>query len=120
MLASGALREAAGWVFRWKVLLLILLILLSLIVYRPFCRYLCPLGAVYGLCNPVSLVRLTVDTQACVSCGACQSACPLDIPVWQRPNGPDCIRCGKCVSACPHGAIQAPFVKKRSAVSTGG
>lgn len=120
MLASGALREAAGWVFRWKVLLLILLILLSLIVYRPFCRYLCPLGAVYGLCNPVSLVRLTVDTQVCVSCGTCQSACPLDIPVWQRPNGPDCIRCGKCVSACPHGAIQAPFVKKRSAVSTGG
>ena len=120
MLASSALREAAGWVFRWKVLLLVLLILLSLVVYRPFCRYLCPLGAVYGMCNPVSLVRLKIDPDACVQCGACQSACPLDIPVWRKPNGADCIRCGKCVRACPCGAIRTPFAKGGQTVSTKG
>lgn len=120
LLASAPLRQAAGWVFRWKLLVLLLLILLSLVVYRPFCRYLCPLGAVYGLCNPVSLVRLKLDRDACVRCGACQSACPLDIPVWQAPNGADCIRCGKCVRACPHGAIQAPFPKGKQTVSTKG
>ncbi len=119
-LASAALRDAAGWVFRWKILLLILLILLSLVVYRPFCRYLCPLGAVYGLCNPVSLVRLKVDPGACVQCGVCQDACPLDIQVWKKPNGTACIRCGKCVRACPCGAIQAPFVKGGKTVSTKG
>ncbi|MEA4955959.1 MAG: 4Fe-4S binding protein [Pseudoflavonifractor sp.] len=119
-LASSALREATGWVFRWKILILVLLIFLSLVVYRPFCRYLCPLGAVYGMCNPVSLVRLKIDQSACVQCGACQKACPLDIPVWQKPNGADCIRCGKCVRACPCGAIQAPFVKGGQTISTKG
>lgn len=50
-LAPGQ-QAADEWLFVWKYLLLVVLILLSILVYRPFCRYLCPLGAIYGLLTP--------------------------------------------------------------------
>ncbi|MEG2204552.1 MAG: 4Fe-4S binding protein, partial [Oscillospiraceae bacterium] len=105
--ANESLRSAIGWLFGWKVFLLIALLLLSVVVYRPFCRYLCPLGAIYGLLNPVSLTRFSIDPTACTACGACQRACKLDIPVWKIPNSIECIRCGDCKAACPHGAIRS-------------
>lgn len=103
--SNPALQSALGWLFNWKVAVLVVLLLLSVVVYRPFCRYLCPLGAIYGLFNPVALYRFRIDAQKCTQCGACQKACPMDIPVHTTPNSPECIRCGKCKAACPHGAI---------------
>ncbi|HWS42408.1 MAG TPA: 4Fe-4S binding protein [Pseudoflavonifractor sp.] len=103
--ANPLLREALGWLFAWKVGLLIALLLLSAVIYRPFCRYLCPLGAIYGFFNGVALYRFQIDKDKCVNCGACQKACKLDIPVHKTPNSPECIRCGDCKRACPHGAI---------------
>lgn len=105
VLSNGPLAAAAGWLFAWKNLLLIALVVLSLFVFRPFCRYLCPLGAVYGLLNPVALYRYHVDADKCTACGTCRRACPGDIPVNKTPNSPECIRCGNCVKACPEGAI---------------
>lgn len=106
VLSVPALREAAGWLFAWKNLILAAVVLLSVPLWRPFCRYLCPLGAIYGAFNPVALYRFSVDEKKCTGCGACQKACGLDIPVWQTPNSPDCVRCGDCKRACPHGAIR--------------
>lgn len=103
--SNPALQFALGWLFSWKVAVLVVLLLLSVVVYRPFCRYLCPLGAIYGLFNPVALYRFRIDSQKCTQCGACQKACPMDIPVQSVPNSPECIRCGRCKAACPHGAI---------------
>ena len=103
--ASPALRSALGWLFTWKAAILVALLLLSVPVYRPFCRYLCPLGAVYGLFNPIAFHRFQIDKNKCTKCGACQRACKLDIPVYQTPNSPECIRCGDCRRACPHGAV---------------
>ncbi len=91
--------------FIWKLAILILVIVLSIISYRPFCKYVCPLGALYGFCNPVASHRMRVDKEKCVSCGMCQKACGMDIKVWQNPNSMECIRCGKCRQACPTGAI---------------
>lgn len=105
VLSVPGLREAAGWLFAWKNLVLLALVILSVPVYRPFCRYLCPLGAIYGAFNPIALYRFRVDSGKCTACGACQRACKLDIPVWKAPNSPDCIRCGDCKRACPHEAI---------------
>lgn len=109
VLANKPLQAAVGWLYAWKVLLLVLLLLLSVWVYRPFCRYLCPLGAIYGLFNPIAFYKIKIDTEKCTSCGACQKACPFHIPTWQTPNSPDCIRCGDCVKACPHQAVSSGF-----------
>ena len=100
------LRAAAGFLFRWKLGVLLFIVLLSAAVFRPFCRYFCPLGAIYGLFNKISLYRFRVDEDKCISCGACQRTCEFDIKVWQDPNSPDCIRCGSCRAACPKDAIE--------------
>ena len=116
LLANPSLREAAGWLFAWKGLLLAVLIVLSILVYRPFCRYLCPLGAIYGVFNPIAFYQIRVDKEKCTYCGACRRACKLDIPVWKRPNNPECIRCGDCAKACPSGALCAGFQQAKNHV----
>ncbi len=104
-LAQQSLRAAIGLLFAWKLAILALVILLSLWSYRPFCKYLCPLGAIYGLFNPVAMYHYTIDRDKCVECGACRQACPMDIPVWRQPDSRECIRCGRCLRACPKAAI---------------
>ncbi len=108
---NPALQQTIGWLFAWKNLILVALLVLSVLVYRPFCRYLCPLGAIYGLFNPIAFYRYQVDAEKCTACGLCQRTCGLDIPAYQTPNSPECIRCGSCVKACPHQAIKSTFSK---------
>lgn len=112
--ANPLLRGALGWLFTWKMGILVVLVLLSVLVYRPFCRYICPLGAIYGFFNGVALYRYSIDEHKCTHCGACQKACKLDIPVDKTPNSAECIRCGDCKKACPHGAIRTAGKKSIS------
>lgn len=107
LLLNSAMREAIGFIFKWKLLILIVTIVLSIIIFRPFCRYFCPLGAIYGAFNKVSFYRFSIDKEKCSKCGSCQKTCKLDIPVYKNPNSIDCIRCGDCKSACPHNAINS-------------
>lgn len=104
-LLNPGIRSAIGPLYFFKLGVLAVIIVLSIVFYRPFCRWLCPLGAIYGMCNKVSLVRLAVDDKSCVDCGGCARACPLGVDPVRRPDSADCIRCGRCVSACPASAI---------------
>ncbi len=117
VLLNTAMRSAAGFIFRWKAAILIVTLLSSLIIYRPFCRYICPLGAIYGIFNKFSFYQIRIDSKKCVSCGLCQTVCKLDIPVYEKPDSMDCIRCGDCKAACPHNAITRTTFSK-SASST--
>lgn len=105
VLLNENLKLAVGNLFFWKAAILIVLIILALWVYRPFCKYLCPLGAIYSFFNPVALYRYQIDESACTKCGKCKKACKMDIKVWEKPNSLECIRCGDCVRACPTQAI---------------
>lgn len=114
LLTNPGLRAAAGWLFSWKMLVLLVFLGLSVFVFRPFCRWFCPLGAVYGLFHPVALHHYRVEKESCIRCGRCQTACGLDIPAWEKPNSPDCIRCGQCLKSCPTGAIRPCFGPEKS------
>ena len=106
LIANPSLRAAAGFLFSWKMVILLAVILFSMMIFRPFCRYVCPLGAFYGLFNGISLYRYEVDSDKCTKCGVCSGACKMDITPYETPNSPECIRCGDCVKACPHHAVR--------------
>lgn len=105
VLMNDMLRSTLGWLFRWKFFLLILCIVSSVFIYRPFCKYICPLGACYGLLQKVSLVRMHVDEQSCVDCGLCARTCKMNVDPHKTPNSNECIRCRECINACPMHAL---------------
>lgn len=105
VILNKSLRSAVGFLFKWKVIILLVTVIASIILYRPFCRYICPLGAVYGVFNKVSFFRYKIDSQKCTSCGRCEETCKLNIKVYKNPNSLDCIRCGECKAHCPQKAI---------------
>ena len=105
-IANSGIRAALGSLFNWKLGVLITVVVLSVLFYRPFCKWICPLGAFYALLNRVSLFQMKVDKDKCVSCGKCARACKMDVDVTKFPNHTECIRCGMCVKACPTGAVR--------------
>lgn len=110
MLKNENLREMIGWLFSWKMFLLILTIVSSILICRPFCKYVCPLGAFYGLFQRFSFYHMEVDASRCDHCGACEKICPMGVEVTKNINSPECIRCGQCKSVCHTDAISAGFV----------
>ena len=104
-------RGMLGVLFQWKLFLLILIVLLSMTIHRPFCKYVCPLGAFYGLFQKISFLKLKMDTDKCTGCGACSRQCKMNVDVTHNPNSAECIRCGACASACPTGALHFNVVR---------
>ncbi len=109
MLADPSLRALIGLLFQWKVLVLIVLIIMSMLISRPFCRYLCPLGAFYSLFHKFSFFQMHLDKDKCIHCKKCEHSCPMAVEVTRNLNSPECIRCGKCNSVCPTKAISSSF-----------
>ncbi len=103
---NEGIRSALGPLFNKKLIILIVVVVLSVLFYRPFCKWICPLGAFYALMNKVSLLGIKVDDHKCVSCGKCARVCKMDVDVTKTPNHTECIRCGKCITACPTDAIK--------------
>lgn len=108
---NDMLQNQAGGLFLWKLAVLLIVLLLSVKVYRPFCQYLCPLGAIYGWFNRFSLVQIRWEKDKCTLCGACTKACPVELSPEQVSVSAECIRCGKCVDACKAGCLQ--FTKRK-------
>lgn len=109
LLQSGKLVFSKGVLYWWKLALLAIVVLVSLRIFRPFCRYLCPLGALYGCLNRVSVYRGSVDRERCVQCGKCSDVCPMQLDPAKQPNSVECIRCGACAASCPTDALRFGF-----------
>ena len=110
--ANEPLREAVGLLFSWKAAVLLGILAASLFLYRPFCRYLCPLGAIYGFFNQAALLRYQFDPDSCIHCGKCTEACPMRADPEKNVNSAECIRCGICREVCPTGSIRLNMQKK--------
>ncbi len=111
VLENEPLREMIGFLFSWKVYLLVLILVLCVFCYRSFCRFLCPLGALYSLFNPVSFFGIKVDPEKCTHCNACVKACQMDV---KKVCDRECIQCGKCRHVCPEGAIHYGIRARKS------
>ena len=105
----SALINIAEFSFTPGLIVLLLTILLSLFVERPWCRYACPLGAISGLAGKLSPVYLKREESACTLCQVCTKSCPMGIEVHKAKTiqSVDCISCLECVGACPRkGALE--------------
>lgn len=99
------LRAEIGLLFWIKIALLLIFLVWMMVTMRPFCRWVCPLGAIWSPFNPISLFRLEVAHDHCERCNRCQAVCPVDIRVYETPNSDACIRCLACMRACPSNCI---------------
>lgn len=108
-LINPELRSQLGFLFAWKVSLLVLFLIWMALSQRPFCRTICPLGTILGFFNGISAFEIKVDLDNCLVCNACQRACPVDIKIYQNPGNSQCIRCLQCQEVCPTGCITSGF-----------
>ena len=113
VILNEGIRSQVGLLFSWKMFVLILFLVWMVFSQRPFCRTTCPLGAIFGLFNKVSLFRMAVDDNKCIECDTCYKNCPVDLKIYESSNSPDCVRCLKCVNSCQYGAIDYEFFPKK-------
>lgn len=116
--ADSALRSVTGGLFALKLSILIGVVFACLFIPRAFCRYVCPLGAFYGLFNKFALYKMNLDRGVCTNCLKCVRACPMQVDILKDINGADCIRCSKCAEVCPEGAISSPLDKLKKELNT--
>ena len=101
-LLQEKLRPLIGGLFCWKTVVLLVIIAVCIFVYRCFCRFLCPLGAIYSFFQPVSFFGVQVDENKCIHCDACVRKCKMDV---KKICDRECIQCGECIQHCPVDAI---------------
>lgn len=111
-LKNPSLRLALGNLFKLKSVILIVTIALSILFYRPFCKWICPLGAFYSLFNKYSFYQMEVSEDKCINCGKCARVCKMDVDIRKNDHHLECIRCNECLKACPTKAISTYFIKR--------
>ncbi len=96
--------------------ILLTIIILSFFVKNPWCRYLCPYGALLGLLALASPFQVKREQKSCIQCKKCSKVCPAAIPVPAKGTmrSPECIGCLECVAACPvEGCLETTIYQKR-------
>jgi len=94
----------------WLMLVtVVVFLILSLLIYRPFCHLICPFGFLSWIAERVSLTRVKIDHEKCTECGLCIKACPSQAAkdiVADKLFAADCFSCARCLNVCPQDAIR--------------
>ncbi|WDV45470.1 4Fe-4S binding protein [Clostridiaceae bacterium M8S5] len=114
VLINKSLQSIIGFLYFYKLSILIVILVLSVFMYRPFCKIFCPLAVIYGIFNKVSFYQITIDNDKCISCNECSRVCKMDINPKENQNSAECIRCGECITYCPTDALKSSFSLKNN------
>jgi len=106
---NGFLRDLAGVLLVVKLTMAAGILVFSIFVYRPFCRVLCPLGAIYAVFNRIAFIRMSFDEKKCTSCNKCAQVCQIMLEPTKQPNSPECVRCGDCKASCETKALKTDY-----------
>ena len=112
--ANPQLFSGVGGIFFLKMCIMAGIVIASVFIFRVFCRFICPLGALYSLFNPVAILGIRVDLKKCTGCGACVRQCKMDV---RKVNDRECIRCGECRKVCAFGALDGYFDRRKAKCS---
>jgi len=99
------------------LLTIVLALVASIFVYRPFCQLVCPFGLISWVVERFSIARVRVDHERCTKCGACIDACPsraAEGMVNSRTLPADCFSCARCLNTCPVDAIGYGVAERKS------
>jgi polyferredoxin len=105
---DAGIRGMTGSLFLVKIAILLSLLAVSSMAKRPFCRAVCPLGAIFSLFNRTSFLQLAWDPDSCTRCGKCQKICPVGIRPDRKAVDPECLRCLDC-TRCPSLKVTTVF-----------
>lgn len=97
------------------LIILVVTVLGSMIYDRFFCKYLCPMGALYGIVGKLSPFKVVRDESVCIDCGICNKGCPMNIDVQHslKVTTAECMNCQTCVTNCPkEGALDSRLGNK--------
>ncbi len=95
-----AIFSQKGNTVQW--ILAVILILTSLVIYRPFCRFICPLAVLMNLTGKFTIFKINKACEKCTDCGMGKKVCPVNaIDDKCKVDESECIRCGKCIESCP-------------------
>ncbi|HEX3029885.1 MAG TPA: 4Fe-4S binding protein, partial [Clostridia bacterium] len=94
------------------LVILLLIIGMSFIIERFFCRYLCPLGAVFAIISKLRITKIGKPAKACGKCRICTDNCPMGISMYEKDiiGSGECINCFKCTLVCPRGNVSLKVV----------
>lgn len=95
----------------FTAVVLLLLILLEHLQPRFWCRNICPLGAVFGLCSRYSLLQRTPESD-CTDCQLCSTHCRMGAAADTAVQSAECVRCLDCLDFCPNQRVTFSFSEK--------
>lgn len=109
MVSAAGQGNLIPWPNAVKLAVIILFLVAIFFTIRPWCRVLCPLGAIFGFFNRFSVLSMKLEDQNCTQCGRCRTLCSYGGQPDKDPNSDTCLRCLECTQCAP-GALQAGTV----------
>jgi ferredoxin-type protein NapH len=111
MVQQAAAGQPVVWPTTAKTAIVVVLLLAMFFTWRPWCTLFCPLGAIYGLCNQVSLMVLRFHPEKCVGCKSCRSLCRDTRHARHRADSSRCVHCLEC-TRCHALTVETVFSRR--------